>query len=274
MFCNKCGSAIDPNSNFCRQCGTALPSELPVAKTPHSNDPEPSTVTPPLPQPESVALNEQKSGEKLTTPKKPTTTRQKVFRVLGAFVVIVVFLSSAAGSKLLVGLLGSGFGDGSVTDRAKAMVSDATPKEYVAADYGFKLNFPGFPVIAHKTQPVGQYTIPYTSYSRESNGGETVTYAVVYDYRSMSAQEADLSLEGALNGMVQNIAGAKLVSTTAASLGGRDGLEGYFTAPVPDKTYDSYARFTKKGAFLYGVWTIGAPRADFDALAQSFQFTN
>ena len=37
-------------------------------------------------------------------------------------------------------------------------------------------------------------------------------------------------------------------------------------------SYESYALLTIRGKQMYGVWTIGAPYADYEAFARSFQF--
>ena len=94
----------------------------------------------------------------------------------------------------------------------------------------------------------------------------------IYDYSIATDNPADIDLEGALNGMVQNSEGGQLVSTAATSLGGVTGIEGFYRSSLEGQTIDSYARLAKQGTKLYVTWSLGIPKAEFDTFAASFRF--
>jgi hypothetical protein len=181
-------------------------------------------------------------------------------------------LLSYGGGKMISGVLQGDWGNGNLADRTKAIVSDETIKEYVAVDHGFTMQFPGFPIISNERIPIEGYDVPMTMYEREIKNGEEAYFAIVWDYQRLPMTEDEITLEGALNGMAQNMEGATLNTSTQQPLGGLPGLEGTITVPVEGKSYESFARLTKRGMKMYGVWTIGAPYADFEIFATSFQF--
>src|SRR5262249_39009552 len=145
-----------------------------------------------------------------------------------------------------VGFLTGNYGNGRVAERAQSFASDESIREFVSPDYGFKINFPGFPTIARQTLPIAGYQVPYATYTRSIKNDTEVYTVAVGDRRTVPGDDSALSLEGALNGITHTRDGNTLVSSAAAKLGGRDGLEGRYTVPIDGKTYDRFARLVTK----------------------------
>ena len=89
----------------------------------------------------------------------------------------------------------------------------------------------------------------------------------------MPVDASQLSIEGAMNGMVQNVSGSRLVSTTNATMSNQPALQGKMVIPSDGVEYESYVRLVQRDKQIFGVWTMGTDYALFESIANSFQFT-
>ena len=201
----------------------------------------------------------------------PAPTESSWKTHIRAIVGIVVIMGSLVVGRLVSTALTS-TGNGTASERAQTLLSSKEAKEYVSTEHGFRAVFPGFPEIERDTIDVAGYAVPYTFYMASLNPDTDARAVFIYDYSVATDNPADIDLEGALNGMVQNSEGGQLVSTAVTSLGGVEGIEGSYRSSLGGQTVGSYARLAKRGTKLYVAWSTGIPKAEFDAFAGSFRF--
>jgi hypothetical protein len=183
--------------------------------------------------------------------------------VIGVTVVVVAGLFGR--------IIGSNLGD-SKQVTSDAFVTSEDFEEYVAAEHGFRVSFPGFPTKESETFDLNGYSVPYTNYARDLSGGDHVYAAMVWDYDKVPLGPGGPDLEGSINGMAQNVDGSQIESIKPSSLGGLEGQEGHITASQDGKTYDMYTRVTSREKKMFGVMTIGVAHSQFEAFATSFRF--
>ncbi len=116
------------------------------------------------------------------------------------------------------------------------------------------------------------YAVPYTFYTASINPDVDSRAVFVYDFSGATSNPDDINLEGMLNGMVQTMDGGHLVSTAVASLGGIEGLEGYFRSKQDGELSDNYIVLVHVGAKLYVAMSVGIPRSEFEEFTGSFRF--
>lgn len=184
--------------------------------------------------------------------------------------VIVIAFVYIGGRVVSQGLYSTG--NGTAVERAQALLTNKEEKEYVSTDHGFRAVFPGFPQIERDSLSLEGYSVPYAMYTASIDENADTRAVFVYDYTGIIDDVSQISLEGALNGMVQNTPGASLISSGQSSLGGQEALEGYYTAPESGQILHSYARVATRGVKLYALWSAGLSKNEFDAFADSFRF--
>lgn len=170
-------------------------------------------------------------------------------------VLIVVAISSSSKSNSPVSLLAS---------------EKSTP--YTSAEHGFKINFPGLPDSERKTLDEGDYSVPYTIYSADTDNGNKAYVVGVYDFTGTEINETG-ALEGAVNGAVQNTKGASLVSSNFSTFLGLKSIDAHYTVAVEGTTYDSYIKGFIKGTKMFTLITVGDNETGFNEYANTFAFT-
>ncbi len=182
--------------------------------------------------------------------------------IIAVFVVlIIVAVSSSSDSS------------NSNTSRSPSLLlTNEAMTPYNSVEHGFMVDFPGFPETQRDTVDGADYTIPYTIYSKEADGGEVVYLVGVYDYSGLDLNESG-ALEGAVNGAVQNTQGASLITSGFTTYRGLNAIEAHYTAPIEGKSYDGYMKAFIKSGKMFAVFTIGASKPEFDKYMESFSFT-
>ena len=182
--------------------------------------------------------------------------------IIAVFVVlIIVAVSSSSNSS-----------NSSTNSSPNSLLTSEAMTPYNSVEHGFKINFPGFPETERDTVEVSGYSIPYTSYLKESNGGEVAYLVAVYDYSGLDLNESG-ALEGAVNGAVQNTQGASLISSELTTYRGLNAIDAHYIAPIEGKSYDGYMKAFIKSGKMIAVFTIGASKSEFDNYMGSFSFT-
>lgn len=153
-----------------------------------------------------------------------------------------------------------------------SLLTNETSTPYNSVEHGFKVNFPGFPEIERETLQFEGYSIPYTSYAKDTDGGEVAYLAAVYDYSGLELNENG-ALEGAVNGAVQNTQGASLISSNFTTYKGLNAIDAYYTLPLDSKTYNAYIKGFIKSGKMYSLFSFGATKTEFDKFVESFSFT-
>jgi hypothetical protein len=184
--------------------------------------------------------------------------------------VLVVIGTIAVGRLLVDGI--SSTGNGTAAERAQTLLASKEPKEYVSAEHAFRAVFPGFPSIERDYFEIDGQTVPYTTYLASVDADADARAVFVYDYSLVTNDPADISLEGALNGIVQGTEGGQLVSTSVASLSGSEGLAGHYRFSLDGLMIDNYAVLVTRGTKLYVALGSGIPKSEFDAFAGTIQF--
>lgn len=199
-------------------------------------------------------------------PKK--SSNKALFIVLAA---VGAFIFLCIGFAVVVVLIVSSKNSGSTAkEQVSSILSSTEFKSYSSPEYGFTINFPGFPEIERKSIPVGDYNIPYALYTKSITDND-VYMVGVFDYTSVTTDKSQLSLEGAMNGNIQNIPGAVLVDSQNTSVDGNEAIYSHFTAPIEGTTYDGYMTVIMgKTAKMFMVETIGAPKLDYEKFVDSF----
>lgn len=209
-----------------------------------------------------------------TQPAIKATKAKRILVTVGSVASFLIIVALARGGGQLLGqFIRSGVDGVTQSNSAQSFLSNKQLKEYVSSEQGFRAVFPGFPSIDRQTLTVRGYHVPSVTYSASVEPNHDARFIYVWDYSAMPGAADSIDNEGALNGMVQNIQGGRLVSSTPATLGGLAALEGYFTTPVDGQSLDSYARIAHRGTRMYGAMAMGLSKADFDDFAGSFQLT-
>lgn len=190
---------------------------------------------------------------------------------------------SAIGGKLigiiafLVGfaVVGAIFNHNSSTSQPSNYLTGSTSaRAYTSTQYGFSVNFPGNPTATDSNVEVQGVSVPTTSYERDNNNGNTIFYVTVDSYPSQfDMSDKNARLEGALNGEVENVKGATLVSSSYGTLAGYTSITGHASVSDSGQTFDMYSTSLLKGNTLYNIMTVGASEQDFNSFTNSFQFT-
>jgi hypothetical protein len=212
------------------------------------------------------------SGETESSSKKASSAVWSTFVKVGGVIAIIVVLGLSRVFGAGVAQYFTSTGNGTPSERAQSLLTNKELKEYVSTEHGFRAVFPGFPQIERDSLDLQGYNVPYAMYAASIDENSDTRAVLVWDYTPIIDDASQISLEGALNGMVQNTPGASLISTRVSVLGGVEALEGYYTAPENGQVFDSYARLTNRGVKLYAVWTFGVSKAEFDTFADSFRF--
>lgn len=161
----------------------------------------------------------------------------------------------------------------SSTDSSNSLLLTNTQfTPYTSVEHGFSVDFPGLPETERETIEASGYSIPYTSYMKDTANGEVIYLVAVYDYSGIELNESG-ALEGAVNGAVQNTQGASLISSEFSTYSGLNAIDAHYTAPVEGKTYDGYMKGFIKSGKMYAIFTIGANKYQFDDFMTSFNFT-
>jgi uncharacterized membrane protein len=153
-----------------------------------------------------------------------------------------------------------------------SLLTNKTLTPYNSVEHGFKVNFPGFPEIEREILQFEGYSIPYTSYTKDTDGGEVAYLAAVYDYSGLELNEKG-ALEGAVNGAVQNTPGASLISSNFTTYKDLNAIDAYYTALLDSKTYNAYIKGFIKSGKMYSLFSFGATKTEFDNFVGSFSFT-
>lgn len=172
---------------------------------------------------------------------------------------------------LVLTVLGLGDGLGRVlnSDHVRA---DQAFSEYVAEDAGFRVDFPGRPLVQKQTLDVEGYAVPATVYTRETSRDKQVYFALASDYENLPIDPGRLDPKASMQDVAQSINGARLRSASRSTLGEQKAVEGMLSLPYKGENYDAYMRLAVRGKHMYGVMTIGVPYGDFETFANSFAF--
>ena len=168
-----------------------------------------------------------------------------------------------------------GMGSNSSTNQpSNYLTTNNSTRVYTSTQDGFSINFPGNPTATDSTVQVQGVSVPTTTYERDNNNGNT-DFIVSVDKYPASFDESDVNarLEGALNGEIQNVKGATLVSSNFGTLAGYTSITGHARVSESGQTYDLFSTDLLKGNTLYQIITVGASETDFNSFTTSFQFT-
>jgi len=161
----------------------------------------------------------------------------------------------------------------SVSQPSNYLTSSTSFRPYTSAQYGFTINFPGNPTASNSNLQIQGMTVPMTNYERDNNDGNTDFFVSVDSYpSSFDMSDTKARLEGALNGEVENVRGATLISSSFGTLDGYTAITGHSTVTEEGQTFEMYDTSLLKGNTLFNILTVGASEADFHKFADSFHF--
>ncbi len=190
--------------------------------------------------------------------------------VLTTIVTIVVIVFVTVGTRVIIN---TQINKEKATPESLLKSEEITP--YVSSEHGFTVDFPGFPSTEHSTLDIEGVSVPYTQYVKELNNGNTAYMVQVAKYPKseidITGQERG-SLDGALNGMVQNIGATIVSSSNNDTFINYPSAEAHLTYTEDGKTYDVYVRNFIKDNSLYTIATTGESRSAFDTFANSLTF--
>lgn len=182
--------------------------------------------------------------------------------IIAIFVVLIVVAMSSDNDS----------SSSSTSNTPSTLLTNVAFTPYNSVEHGFKIDLPGFPETERDTVDGNGYSIPYTSYLKEAEGGEVVYLVAVYDYSGLDLNESG-ALEGAVNGVVQNTQGASLITSEFTTYSGLNAIDAHYIAPIEGKSYDGYMKAFIKSGKMFAVFTIGASEPEFDKYMESFSFT-
>jgi len=186
-------------------------------------------------------------------------------KIAGAILVLVILA--------LVGEVFNHYNPSSQTN--SSLTTSTSTRPYESTQYGFSIDFPGIPTATDSTSKVQGISVPTTSYELDNNNGNTDFYVTVVAYPSQfNMSDTKTTLEGALNGEIENIKGATLVSSSYGTLEGYTSITGHATVSNNGQTFNLYITILLKSNTLYAIVTVGATQSDFNNFANSFQLTN
>ncbi len=278
MYCFSCGNELDKSVKYCNKCGEKQPKSKQIISdfSPSNKQIEPER---------NLSSNPINKQSQLVTDKSPTVHEDKkavsakknkkwytnLLSGVAVLVGIIIFSTAGTIGKEVGRFLGSDKGDGSISEQAKSFFSNNDIKPYTSTAEGFTINFPGFPNTEKDTLDLQGYVIPYTNFLRLSENEENVFQISVIDYSPLPSEQ-QLSLDGAVNGVISNIEGAKPGSSIKSMMGGNESVQGDFTAPIDGKVYDGHVEATLNGRKMYAILTIGATTQQFEDFVSSFKF--
>ncbi len=196
----------------------------------------------------------------ITRDSKPLTPVSVVAVLVAAVLGVII-----AGAFILFGP------SGGVDYKDSLLATRTEMKEFASVEHGFKLKFPGFPAVEDKNLEINGNTIPYTMYFKNSPDGSGEYLAGVEDFTGMQI-DGKRALEGGINGLVQNIEDAQLVSSSYSTFLGHESIDAHYTAPLNGRTFDGYMTLFVKEQKLYMIGTVGTSKADFDEFVGTFRF--
>jgi hypothetical protein len=201
-----------------------------------------------------------KTKQKDKTPKKSS--------IGGKLIGIAAFIAGFA----VVGAVINHFNSPSQPSNYLTDSTDSRP--YISTQYGFSINFPGNPTATDSSVQVQGVSVPTTTYERDNNNDNRDFLVSVDNYPSQfDMSDTNARLEGVLNGEIENVKGATLVSSSYGTLAGYTSITGHATVSDSGQTFDMYSTSLLKGNLLYNIITVGASEQDFSSFANSFQFT-
>lgn len=159
----------------------------------------------------------------------------------------------------------------STTDSSTNASVVTTP--FTSTQHGFSITFPSTPTEENSTQTVQGVSVPGSTYSSETNYGNTAYFVYVSDYPSQfDMSDINARLEGALNGLVNSGSGT-LISSAYGTTAGYTSLSGHATIYQNDQSYDVYSTVFLKANILFQIMTIGASENEFNQFAHTFTLT-
>ena len=182
-----------------------------------------------------------------------------------AVLVAAVLGVTIAGALILFG------SPGDVDYQDSLLATNTEMKAFNSVEHGFRVDFPGFPTVEDKNLEINGTSIPYTMYFKSSPNESGEYLAAVEDFTGMTI-DVKRALEGGVNGMVQNIEGAELVSSGYSTFLGHESIDAHYTAPLNGLSLDGYTTLFMKEQNLYILGTIGVTKAEFDEFVGTFQF--
>lgn len=153
-----------------------------------------------------------------------------------------------------------------------APVSVTSWRTYNSTRYGFSQSFPGNPTVTNSSVKLNGRHAPVTTYESDIADSSFDTAIVTYPPRfHMSNKRA--RLKGALNGSVQNVEGATLVSSSFTHLAGHKAITGILSVTQGSKTIEEYETAFLKGHKMFVLLATGASTHDSRVFTKSFKFT-
>ena len=201
----------------------------------------------------------------LIRPSKKTNYKPIIFIVSGFLLISVILIAISSISNY------SKDGESDISQGKDYLTTDTSWRDYTSTKFGFTIQFPGNPTSENSSLDVQGVAVPYSSYSRYNGDIGYVVMACEYP-SEFDMSDVDASLEGSLNGSVQNIKGGSLISSHYEQFKGYRAIRGIISVSVDSKIYNMYELVFIKGNTKHIFMTFDVPQSDFEKFINSFRF--